>query len=151
MKYKHNQKLIAVVIIFTIIAILLSTMACTTNQNAILSGINQIRLNNGLNQLQESQELDDFANYRLKKMQNPSHEDFKSDYITFMQKSVNLIGEIIAYGDIKQSTEAYLNAWMNSPSHKKVIVYPCFNSFGIAEGIINGNYIIIVEFDLTQY
>ena len=138
-----------IILIFIVILALLSTLACT--DVSILAGINQARLDNGTTQLTEAQQLNDFAQYRAEKMLIPSHDNFKNDYIDFMQKPVTLIGEIIAYGNIKQSTEAYLNAWMNSPSHKKVIVYPCFNSFGIAEGIINGNYIIIVEFDLTQY
>jgi uncharacterized protein YkwD len=136
---------------------LLSTLACTNQpNNSILAGINQARLNNGLNQLQEKAELNAFAEYRLAKMQTPSHDNFKQDYLTFMHEYfvINNVqnafyGEIIAFSQIQASNQEYINAWLNSPSHKETILRN-YESFGIAEGFINGNYLIVVEFDLNQ-
>jgi len=137
------------ILILLITITLLATLACTDIN--ILAGINQVRLNNGLNQLAENQRLNDFAAYRLNKMQIPSHNDFKSDYMFFMNvTTITLIGEIIAFSPIQQLTEAYINAWLNSPSHKQTILSPFLN-FGMASGYINGNYVIVVEFDLLTY
>jgi len=117
---------------------LLSTLACTNQpNNSILAGINQARLNNGLNQLQEKAELNAFAEYRLAKMQTPSHDNFKQDYLTFMHEYfvINNVqnafyGEIIAFSETQQPAEVYLNAWLSSPSHKETILRN-YESFGI--------------------
>lgn len=143
------------ILILLITITLLATLACT--DVSILTGINQVRLNNNLNQLVESPELNDFANYRLEKMQIPSHDNFKTDYMFFMYERFivgnvysSFFGEIIAYSPIQQSTEAYINAWLNSPSHKETILKN-YESFGSASGFVNGNYLAIVEFEILTY
>lgn len=63
------------------------------------------------------------------------HDTITHDY--FQQRSDNLIrtlhaervGEVIAYNYI--SSQSVLNAWINSPSHKKIIEGD-FTNFGIA-------------------
>jgi len=146
------------IIFVTLTIMLLSTLACTNQpNNSILAGINQARQQNNLNQLIEKQILNDFAKFRAEKMLIPSHDNFKQDYLTFMHEYfvINNVqnafyGEIIAYSLIQYTPQEYITALLNSESHRNTI-FGNYESFGIAEGFINGNYLIVVEFDLLTY
>jgi uncharacterized protein YkwD len=136
-----------IILILLITITLLATLACT--DISILSGINQTRLNNGLNQLVEKQELNDFVNYRLSKMTYPpNHNNLKADYETFSNinnlKHVKFVGEIIFGSDYIFDKNDILNIWLNSPSHKNVILNKQFVNFGYAERYLDETYKCII-------
>ena len=141
-----------ITVIFLITLLLFGTLACA--DQSILGGINQVRLDNGLNQLEEKQELDDFAQYRFEQMNGvPSHNNFKSSYLSFMhtyfvENNIQdaYYGEIIGFSDKVETTENYINAWMNSPTHRETILKDYVN-IGSYSGYENNLYIVVVEFE----
>ena len=114
----------------------------------VLALVNNVRRENGLNELVMDYTLIEIAKVRTEEAtRNWAHTrpDGSSYSTLFSQYNVyGIVGENLAYG---QSTpEEVFNAWMNSPSHKDNILYSGFNRIGIAIYNYNGTLYWAQEF-----
>ena len=125
-------------------------------ETQVLGLINQIRQANGLNTLSQVGELTNAARAHSADMaatntmshtgsdgSNPGDRETAAGY------TWNAYGEIVAYG--YNTPEAVVNGWMNSPSHKEVILYGTFQDFG--PGLLyasNGTPYWTVDFGLRR-
>jgi uncharacterized protein YkwD len=137
-------------------------MACNTPQPELIMAINKVRTVNNLTALNYQIRLNEFARYRFDKLQPPflSHKNLRKDYVKFMSTQIKppflaACGEIILknyainknfdYYDIKD----YITQWLNSFTHKKVILNPEFENIGYYIGFKDEfTMIVIVEFDI---
>lgn len=89
---------------------------------------NQYRLENGLESLAHDPQLCVFASERLPEVKKDfTHKGFYQASDSFLQKNgYNIVGENVAK-DMGQASDA-LYAWKLSPSHKKNLVSPLYNS-----------------------
>ncbi len=149
----NKSKTIILVIIISILIFI--SLGSTSNCNLIRL-INQIRAENNLPTLEHIAFLDTYAQYRLEHMKSLSHADYETCYIEFLKSNLKpgyyeySVGEIIAYDIKSHSPEEYVNAWLNSPIHKEVILKDYFTRVGYCIGHKDGQIIIIVIFDYLK-
>lgn len=105
-------------------------------RKAVVTLVNEIRNDNGLNQLSENPDLAQVAQMKAEDMQNNDYFDHQSptygspfDMMKKFGISYMSAGENIAKG---QSTpEEVVNSWMNSEGHKENILNPSYTQIGI--------------------
>lgn len=105
-------------------------------RKAVVTLVNEIRNDNGFNQLSENPDLAQAAQMKAEDMQNNDYFDHQSptygspfDMMKNFGISYVCAGENIAKG---QSTpEEVVNSWMNSEGHKKNILNPSYTQIGI--------------------
>lgn len=109
--------------------------ATGSQEQQSLGLINQIRNQHGLTTLGQAGELAEAARWHSADMASRgSMSHYGSDgsgpaeRITAAGYNWRIYGEIVAAG--YQSPEEVVNAWMNSPSHKEVILLPDLREFG---------------------
>lgn len=108
----------------------------TAFRKAVVTLVNEIRNDNGLNQLSENPDLAQAAQMKAEDMQNNNYFDHQSptygspfDMMNKFGISYMSAGENIAEG---QSTpEEVINSWMNSEGHKRNILNPSYTQIGI--------------------
>lgn len=105
-------------------------------RKAVVTLVNEIRNDYGLNQLSENPDLAQVAQMKAEDMQNNKYFDHQSptygspfDMMKKFGISYMSAGENIAKG---QSTpEEVVNSWMNSEGHKENILNPSYTQIGI--------------------
>jgi len=109
----------------------------TLELNSIEKVVNKVRADNGLNELQASQCLRDRAGLRLNEIKdNFSHYwpngnySVKEQYCNATKKGENLARDLQLN---KGYENALIMAWLNSPTHKDVILNSKYNYIGIIE------------------
>ena len=141
------NKLKTIIVILVISVIALSSLGLTVTcknevvlnetELAFLNLINDARAENNLNPLIADQKLMDIAGSRCNDM---VVRNYFSHY-TPEGKRIRY-AEILGRSNCKATPEMFLNAWLNSQSHKGVILNPIYKNIGI--GIIDDNGIRIV-------
>lgn len=108
----------------------------TAFRKAVVTLVNEIRNDNGLNQLSENPDLAQVAQMKAEDMQNNDYFDHQSptygspfDMIKKFGISYMSAGENIAKG--QTTPEEVVNSWMNSEGHKKNILNPSYTQIGI--------------------
>lgn len=99
---------------------------------AVLALINEIRLENGLNELTWNYSLEESASTRTYEIVNTFEHTRPdgNDWYTAINTSFKAAGENIAAG---QSTPTQVvNEWMASPGHRENILNPNFTKMGVA-------------------
>ena len=146
-------------LLITLIILVITSLACITTQPELITKINQIRQDT----LNQANRLNDFAQYRFSKLNYPylSHTNFRKDYSNFMgnrgyleKGTVADCGEIIEkLYDYKAKfynidTDDLIRAWLNSSSHREVILNENWQNIGCYIGYKDQyTIIIVVEFD----
>ena len=114
----------------------------------VLALVNQIRRENGLNELYMDYTLVEVANIRSEEAsRNWSHTrpDGTSYSTVFSMYNVyGTVGENLAYG--QSTADEVVRDWMNSPSHRDNILYSGFNRIGISIYNYNGTIYWSQEF-----
>lgn len=110
---------------------------------AFLNLINDTRIENNLNPLMPSQKLMDIAKLRCEDM---IARNYFSHY-TPEGKRIKY-GEILGKSNFEATPEMFLDTWLDSQSHKEVILNPNYKKIGIA--IIDNNDIRIVTIILSR-
>jgi uncharacterized protein YkwD len=137
------KKYILIVTIVLIVSIL--SMGFTSLD--LVSSINSARqgYNKGSVRLNES--LSEFAEYRfnmlLAQNQVTDHGDFQKACDNYFGKH-GYVSEVIAKSTRLYDAQSYVNAWMQSPAHKKEILYSTYTDIGYTIHEVDGYYIIIV-------
>jgi uncharacterized protein YkwD len=150
-------------LLFLLTILLVTSLACITTQPELITKINQIRQDSNLNTLNQEDRLNDFAQYRFSKLEPPylSHTNFRKDYSNFMGNEGYLEkGTIADCGEIIEKLYDYkakfynidmndlIGAWLNSQSHREVILNETFENIGCYIGYKDQyTIIIVVEFD----
>ena len=150
-------------LLITLIILVITSLACITTQQTpeLITKINQVRQDNNLKPLNYTTRLDDFAQYRFNQVDpnNLSHKNLRHDYAKFMGRylengAVATCGEIIlkSYAPCKNfdyyDIDDYINFWLNSPTHRAVILNETFENIGCYIGYKDVfTIIIVVEFD----
>lgn len=114
----------------------LTNSTVTSNENEVISLVNEIRAKNGLNTLTADWELSRVARIKSQDMKDNNYFSHTSPvYGTPFQMIKNFgisyrsAGENIAKG---QSTpQAVVNAWMNSSGHRANILNPSYTRIGV--------------------
>ena len=148
-------------LLITLIILVITSLACITTQQTpeLIQAINQVRLNT----LNQANRLNDFAQYRFSKLNYPylSHTNFRKDYSNFMGNRGYLEkGTIVNCGEIIQvaydykakfyniDTDDLIRSWLNSSSHREVILNEKWQNIGCYIGYKDQyTIIIVVEFD----
>jgi len=141
----NKLKTITVIFLISLIAITGLVFSCACKKEvalnktelAFLNLINDVRVENNLNPLTADQKLMDLAKSRCTDM---AARNYFSHW-TPEGKRVRQ-GEILGRAKIVIIPERFINAWLNSQSHKGVILNPTYKNIGI--GIIDDNGIRIV-------
>jgi len=122
----------------------IQTVNLNNVESQILSLINTVRVQNGLNPLVPNQMLTDIARTRSMDMQN---RNYFSHYTPEGKNIFNILKEsgviyVNAGENLGQASpiswgtpEAFMNAWMNSPTHKANILRSAYGKIGI--GVID--------------
>jgi len=141
------NKLKTIIVILVISIIALSSLGLTVtckkevvlneDEIAFLNLVNDVRVENNLNPLTANQKLTDMAKSRCSDM-------IARNYFSHYTPEGNRVkcGEILGRGNCKATPEMFLGAWLNSQTHKGVILNPIYKNIGI--GIIDNNGIRIV-------
>jgi uncharacterized protein YkwD len=122
-----------ILIIAILIFILLSTSAFTVE--GLIDSINQVRIDNGLEQVQRFEPLYRLAEYRIAKMDftdnSTAHKGVRADAYKIIGGNIGLLGEVVALTP-KESMpdDRILTAWLNSPGHARVILNPNLKYIG---------------------
>jgi len=106
----------------------LDTCLKLTSLNPIMRQINTIRAKNGVNVVCPSNDLQTKVNDRVEYLYQTddfSHDKFYEEYT-----DQETIGE-----DLARSYTEYtvVNAWMNSPTHREIILDPEFNQIAVGK------------------
>ncbi|MEA2016633.1 MAG: CAP domain-containing protein [Actinomycetota bacterium] len=124
-------------------------------ESAILYLINNIRVANGLNALQANQILTDVARSRCNDMLASSYfshytPDGRNIFNILQQNGVSYIngGENLGQSSPASlgTPQAFIDAWMASPTHKANILRPVYNKIGIGIGESGGKRIVATVF-----
>lgn len=119
-------------------------LGITNYENEVIRLVNEIREQNGLEKLTADWELSRVARYKSQDMKDNRY--FSHNSPTYgtpyqMMKSFGITyrtaGENIAQG--YSSPQAVVNAWMNSPGHRKNILNSSFTKIGVGY-VKSGNY-----------
>lgn len=116
-------------ILILLVAILITSCACqevelNTDQQEYLDLINNVRTSHNLQVVQPVQKLNNLAQSRCNDMLTRNY----FSHITPEGHRVSC-GEILAKG--KAEPEMILQCWLDSPTHKEVILYPDYKYIGI--------------------
>jgi len=124
----------------------------------ILTAVNTIRMENNLNRLEINTQLNQAAQTKLSDIQAFqywSHDNPQTGkkWLSFIRESAYNFdaGENLARGfdDINK----IVNAWLDSPSHRKNLLSPKFNNCGLAVGQVNyvsgPQTVVVLEFGST--
>jgi uncharacterized protein YkwD len=106
----------------------LDTCLKLTAKNPIMRQINTIRAKNGVNVVCPSNDLQGKVNARVEYLYNTddfSHDKFYEEYT-----DKETIGEDLARN---YSENSVVNAWMNSPTHREIILDPEFNQIAVGK------------------
>jgi len=124
-------------------------------ETTILYLINNIRAANGLNALQANQVLTDIARSRCNDMLARSYfshytPDGLNIFNVLQQNGVSYIngGENLGQSSPASlgTPQAFMDAWMASPTHKANILRPVYNKIGIGIGESGGKRIVATVF-----
>ena len=134
-----------ILIIITLIFILLASSAFTVE--GLIDSINQVRADNNLEPVQRFNVLDNMAHRRLNNTLDKImlHDNFAYDVCRMWQFgltciSVSTMGEIVAVSNVNSSDNEIVRAWLDSPTHRAVILDPEFIYIG---GYTENNIVII--------
>lgn len=130
--------------------------AKTQIENQILHKINRHRLNYHLAPLSLDHRLSASARYKSIHMKeneyyshtSPVHGEFYN--IPYMFGHTGAVGEVI-HGLSHECIDSIIYAWLNSPSHRELILHPDARSAGVGIGVpytpfivaLNGQYYLI--------
>ena len=141
----NKLKTIIVILVISVIALsgLGLTVTCKNEvvlnetELAFLNLVNNARVENNFNPLTTDQKLMDMARSRYNDM-------VARNYFSHYTPEGNRVkcGEILGRSNLKATPEMFLGAWLNSQSHRGVILNPIYKNIGI--GIIDNNGIRIV-------
>ena len=151
MNIKINKlKINIITILISLIAVTSLVFSCACNKEVVLNEtelaflnlINDVRIENNLNPLIPNQKLMDLAVSRCSEILERNYLPLNLLHYTVEGKRVKY-GEILGRSNFIAIPEEFLNAWLNSQTHKEVILNPIYKKIGI--GIIdNGDSRIIV-------
>lgn len=139
----------------TSISVAATPAALNDYESAVLNLINNIRVSNGLNALQASQILTDIARSRCNDMIINSYfshytPDGRNIFNIYRENGVSYKngGENLAQSTPASSgtSEAFVNAWMASPTHKANILRPEYNKIGIGIGEGGDRRVVAIVF-----
>jgi len=124
----------------------------------VLAAVNSTRKENGLSELVQNSQLTQAASLKLTDIQKYlywSHDNPQTGkkWLDFIRESNFRFdaGENLARGF--SSVDKVIVAWLNSPTHKKNLLFSKFNSVGISIGEVNYlngvQNVVILEFGVT--
>ena len=140
-------------LLITILAVfLIGSLAFTSV--GLINEINEVRTDYGIVTLNHSLILDDFAEYRLSKVDASvplKHPDnYRKDFEKFLRinhlKDIYGRGEIIARSTKNLNINDYIQGWLTSPPHRKAMLDGMYTDVGYCMSNINEKYVIVVEF-----
>lgn len=97
------------------------------DSHVLINKHNQERKSNSLRELKEDYHLTSFAQNHAEWM--AKYERMEHQNLHNIISGWDLMGENIAYGQKNESS--VMNAWMNSPGHRKNILTRDFNKIGV--------------------
>lgn len=113
-------------------------------ENEVIRLVNEIRVKNGLNELEADWELSRVARYKSQDMKDNNYFSHTSpvygspfEMIKHFGLSYKSAGENIAKG--QTSPQAVVNAWMNSSGHRANILNKSYTKIGVGY-VKSGNY-----------
>lgn len=113
-------------------------------ENEVIRLVNEIRVKNGLNELEADWELSRVARYKSQDMKDNNYFSHTSpvygspfEMIKHFGLSYKCAGENIAKG--QTSPQAVVNAWMNSSGHRANILNKSYTKIGVGY-VKSGNY-----------
>jgi len=124
-------------------------------ESAILNLINNTRISNGLGSLQANQTLTDIARSRSNDMLTKSYfshytPDGRNIFNFLKESGVSYVngGENLAHSSPASSgtPEAFMNAWMSSPTHKANILRSVYSKIGIGISENGGRRVVTTVF-----
>jgi uncharacterized protein YkwD len=129
------------------------------SDSEILSAVNATRKENNLIQLKENSQLNQAAHAKLADIQTYLYWDHNNSqtgkkWLSFVREAGYRFdaGENLARGF--NSPDKIINAWLNSPSHRKNLLSSKFNSYGLAVGQVNyasgPETVVVLEFGNTE-
>jgi uncharacterized protein YkwD len=127
----------------------------TDYENAIAALINNVREQNGLNALAADDSLTEVARQRSQDLINRNYFSHYTpegtnvfDLMRSMGISFRYAGENLAQSSPASigSPEAFLNAWLNSPSHKANILRPQYTKIGVGMVEIDSRRVVTTVF-----
>ncbi len=144
------MKKLTIIFIIIIMVLLSSCAGIDSFDNEIISLINQVRIDNGLNELQISSDLNNAALKRCEYIINTNQFKHMS-LINFIPNRTGhsiKVGEVLALGEMGVKAQDYINAWLASPTHRDVILNPKYNfsNIGIASVEWGDKLLIVVLF-----
>lgn len=120
----------------------------------ILTEINTTRAGISINNVVIDNDLSCFAYTRavdiIKNNNTLSHDNWLA-HVPKKLRAKYYFGEILAKGSGQYPAEAYIEAWMNSCSHKLVIINPRYTDIGIAVVPSDGYYIVVAIFGIRKH
>lgn len=130
-----------------------TSVATARYESRLLDLVNQARAKFGLREIESNPRLNAAAAWMaqdLSKSRQLSHTDSlgrrAGQRATEQGYDWSMVGENLALG--YQTPESVLNAWLNSPGHRKNILTPDFQEvgFGLAPGRRPGQYVWVQVF-----
>jgi len=113
-------------------------------EKEVIRLVNEIRKENGLNELQEDWQLSRVARYKSQDMRDNNYFSHTSPtygspftMMTNFGISYRYAGENIAMG--QRTPQEVVNAWMNSPGHRANILKSSYTKIGVGY-VSSGNY-----------
>jgi len=136
--------------LFIFLFITLPLGAQESHGGSFLARINDLRQQNNLSILSYSQELETVGTQyglELRTQGRLSHTDVHgqgpAQRVQALVPQYWRVGEILGAG---KNNEDILQAWLQSPSHRKVLLNPDWNKVGIGETLYSGGKILVVLF-----
>jgi uncharacterized protein YkwD len=123
----------------------------------LVGAINNARARYGRCAVVENQALNEFAQYRLSKLNLDNYNSFHTDREGYIQDCNNFrqstgyagkLGEIIAKNPLPEIGYGYnyVNVWMRSRYHRAVIIERQYRLVGFAVELKDGWCFVVVEF-----
>lgn len=108
-------------------------VTCSTDPDTIFSEINNVRIKNSLSPIKRTYDLDVITGGRAFTMDGTDFEHTGFETLArnhSFPRSYRYVGENLAKGYC--NAEATVNGWINSPTHKAVMLDPRYDNIGIA-------------------
>lgn len=146
------------VVLGTLLIFLSAVFTNAYSDEELIVAVNSLRKDNGQIQLTKNNQLNQAASLKLadiQKYQYWSHDNPQTGkkWLAFVRESNYRFdaGENLAKGF--EDVDKIINAWLNSPSHRKNLLSSKFNSYGLAVGQVNyasgPETVVVLEFGVT--
>ena len=124
----------------------------TAKKCDLLCNINLARGENHISAVRENKKLDYAAQikaFELYKCKVIDHRPCNYSFLRAVRLSgykFSLVGEILLADTEKLTAKKVVNAWLHSPKHKAIMLFPKYRDAGYVQTVIDRIYVWIVEF-----